>query len=171
MDAVKFVNCEQIHLKVWFKRSTMYTYSIKSVKRDQFDRSIWWLQIAMQTSIKRWYIGHGVFFPFDTTTIHFSLVWIFLVNHFCSFTCAMRPIYTTFKTNIVFNINICRFSSSRPAFYINNMFGEEWFNSNEMATSFRNSIWRQPPSFQTQQLQSTSNLPHPHQVWLELVTW
>ena len=26
------------------------------------------------------------------------------------------------------------------------MFGEKGFNSNEMATSFRNSIWRQPPS-------------------------
>ena len=26
------------------------------------------------------------------------------------------------------------------------MFGEKRFNSNEMATSFRNSIWRQPPS-------------------------
>ena len=39
----------------------------------------------MHASIKRWYIGLRVLFPFDTTTIHFSLVWIFLVNHFCSF--------------------------------------------------------------------------------------
>ena len=78
MDAVKFVNCEKIHMKVWFIRSTMYTNIIKSVKTDQFDRSIRWLQIAMQTSIKRWYIGHRVFFPFwHYITIHFSLVWIF----------------------------------------------------------------------------------------------
>ena len=85
--------CEQIHVKVWFIRSTMYTNSFKSVKTDQLDR----LQIAMQTSIKRWYIiGHRVFFPFDITTIHFSLVWIFLITHFCSFIWAIRPIYTKF---------------------------------------------------------------------------
>ena len=100
----------------------------------------------MQTSIKRWYIGYRVFFPFYTTTIHFSFVRIFSVNHFCSFICAIRPIYTTFSTWIVFNINIRRFSTSRPGFDANNMFGEKRFNSNWMATSFRSSIWRQPPS-------------------------
>ena len=100
----------------------------------------------MQTSIKRWYIGHRVLSPFDTTTIPFSLVWIFLVNHFRSFICAIRPIYTTFYTVIVFNINICRFYSSRPVFYINNMLGEEWLHSNAVATAFQNSIWCQPPS-------------------------
>ena len=46
----------------------------------------------------------------------------------------------------VFNINICRFSTSRPVFDINDMFSDKRFNSNEMATSYRNSIWRHPPS-------------------------
>ena len=47
MDAMKLINCEQIHVKVWFIRLTMYTDSIKSVETDQFDRSIRWLQISI----------------------------------------------------------------------------------------------------------------------------
>ena len=55
-------------------------------------------------------------------------------------------LYVWPTSTLVFNINICRFSTSRPVFDINNMFGEKRFDSTEMATSFRNAMWRQPPS-------------------------
>ena len=55
-------------------------------------------------------------------------------------------------------------------------FGDDWSISDELATVFLNSIWRQPPSwiliivlFSTQQKRSTSNSQHSHQVWWELV--
>ena len=41
---------------------------------------------------------------------------------------------------------MCRFSTSRPVFDVNHMFGKKRFNSTKMATSFRSSIGWQPPS-------------------------
>ena len=105
-----------------------------------------WSSSTVHKFTRRFDIKYYRCFPVDTTTLHFSSVRIVLVTHFCNFICAIRPIYTTFQTNLVFNINLCRFSTSRPVFDINTMFGEKRFNSNAMVTSFRNSIWRHPPS-------------------------
>ena len=139
MDAMKFINCEQIHVKVWFILSTMYTNDIKSVKTDQFDRSIRWLQVAMQTSIKRWCIGHQVFCLWH---YHYPLQLSVTIigRSFLQF-CLYKPAYIHHVLNLYsFNINIHRFYTSSHVFDINNMSGEERFNGNELVTTFRKSL-------------------------------
>ena len=96
-------NRNQVNQRQFSKQSHTQKNNLQSTKYSQFLSSpcsqlLLWdpLVRPMHASIKRWYKGHRDFFPFDTTTIHFGLVWIFLVNHFGSFICAIRPIYTTF---------------------------------------------------------------------------